>query len=136
MSNTAPSAHVRHCLEYDYEFSVWPHDRGWESAVYEVFRHFPRICLTAAENQFCVLQDSLERSGFTLRETTRVPHYEPEPVNYGRRTLSPELGPGGIPSAGSTPVLTRRSSSRRAALTAVPILASDSGRGLVTAFAR
>ena len=70
MSDSAPSAYAGHFPEYDYEFSVWPHERGWESAVYEVFRHFPRVCLTATEDQFCVLRDSLERSGFTLRETS------------------------------------------------------------------
>lgn len=92
MSNAAPSAHAGHCLEYDYEFSVWPHERGWEDPVYEVFRHFPRVCLTVTEAQFCVLQESLERSGFTLREATRVPHQQPEPVGHGRRTPSPESG--------------------------------------------
>lgn len=64
--------------EYDFEFSVWPEERRWEAAVYEVFRYLPRITLTASERGFSELRDSLERSGFTLREATRIPHHEPE----------------------------------------------------------
>lgn len=66
--------------EYDYEFSVWPSDEGWERPVYEVFRSFPRVCITMTEDEFQPFRDALERSGFTLREASRVPHYEPEPL--------------------------------------------------------
>lgn len=65
---------------YDYEFSVWPAERRWESPIYDVFRCFPRIILELTETQFQGLRDALERSGLTLRETTRVPHQEPEVV--------------------------------------------------------
>lgn len=80
MSSSAPSGHGEDLPAYDYEFSVWPAEHGWESAVYEVFRHVPRICIPATENQFRAFRSSLERSGLTLRETTRIPHHEPEPV--------------------------------------------------------
>jgi hypothetical protein len=80
MSSNAPFAHGDDLPAYDYEFSVWPAEHGWESAIYEVFRHVPRICVPTTEHQFHVFRASLERSGFTLREMTRTPHYEPEPV--------------------------------------------------------
>jgi len=66
--------------QYDFEFSVWPAEHRWEGAVYELFRHLPRISMPATENQFRTFRTSLERSGFTIREATRVPHHEPEPV--------------------------------------------------------
>jgi hypothetical protein len=65
---------------YDFEFSVWPAERMWEPAVYEVFRHLPRISVSSDTARFREFRDSLERSGFILREATRVPHYEPERV--------------------------------------------------------
>lgn len=68
--------------EYDYEFSVWPAEGRWEGAVYEVFRYFPRISVTYTEKGFAGFRDSLERSGFTLREATRVPHREPERLSW------------------------------------------------------
>jgi hypothetical protein len=80
MSGNAPSARGEDLPAYDYEFSAWPNENGWESAVYEVFRHVPRICIATAEDQFRAFRASLERSGFTLRETTRVLHHKPEPV--------------------------------------------------------
>lgn len=80
MSDTAPFAHSEDLPVYDYEFSVWPAEHGWESAVYEVFRHLPRISVPVTECQFRTFRDSLERSGLTLREATRLPHREPEPV--------------------------------------------------------
>jgi hypothetical protein len=71
---------VRVAGMYDYEFSVWPVERTWEPAVYEIFRYVPRISITTTENEFQLFRASLERSGFSLRETTRVPHRQPEPV--------------------------------------------------------
>lgn len=67
--------------EYSYEFSVWPHERGWEAAMYELFRYYPRVCIVLTETGFRTFRDSLERSGFTLREVTRVPHHDPEIVS-------------------------------------------------------
>lgn len=63
---------------WDYEFYVWPHERNWEPAVYDLFRHYPRVSIPAGERWFEEFRNSLERCGFTLREATRVPHYEPE----------------------------------------------------------
>ena len=63
---------------YDYEFYVWPHERHWEPAVYELFRHYPRVSVPADDRWFSEFRDSLDRSGFTLREIECVPHYEPE----------------------------------------------------------
>jgi len=65
---------------YEYEFRVWPTEQGWENSVHEVFRNFPRVALVMRVQEFEEFRASLERSGFTLRETTRVPHYEPETV--------------------------------------------------------
>jgi hypothetical protein len=66
--------------EYAYEFSVWP-ERGWEQPVYEMFRNLgQRMIMTFTEAGFTGFRDSLERSGLTLREVTRVPHHEPEAV--------------------------------------------------------
>ena len=65
-------------IEYDYEFNVWPAEGSWEAAVYELFRCYPRIQVTYSEGGFVGFRGSLERSGFTLREATRVPHHEPE----------------------------------------------------------
>jgi hypothetical protein len=75
---------VTTCAEYDYEFSVWPSDRGWDPAVYEVFRSLPRIAMVLAEDDFRLFRASLERSGFTIREATRALHHEPEPVREWR----------------------------------------------------
>jgi hypothetical protein len=66
--------------QYDYEFSVWPDERGWEKPIYDVFQMYPRVCLTMTEADFHGFRDALERSGFTLRETSRVPHYDPETI--------------------------------------------------------
>lgn len=61
-------------------FSVWPHEHGWELSVYEVFDCFPRVCLTMTEDGFRSFRNAMERSGLTLREVERVPHFDPEPV--------------------------------------------------------
>jgi len=53
-----------------------------------------------------------------------------------KHTLKPELGPAGIPKADSTPMLVRRSFRRASASTRDPTLETDSGRGLITSFAR
>ena len=66
--------------EYDYEFRLWPLEQSWERAVYEVFQMYPRVCFTMTETEFHGFRDDLERSGFTLRETSRVPHSHPETV--------------------------------------------------------
>ena len=66
--------------EYDYEFSLWPNEHGWEQPVYQIFQMYPRVCLTMSETEFHGFRDALERSGFTLREASRVPHYDPETV--------------------------------------------------------
>ncbi len=55
---------------------------------------------------------------------------------YGSLTLSPGFGPGGNPSASSTPWCVRRSSSNAAASNCCPSIAWDSGRGAATGLAR
>ncbi len=67
-------------ITYDYEFRLWPDEHTWEHPLYEVFRMYPRVILTISEAEFHRFRDSLERSGFTLRETSRTPHHEPETV--------------------------------------------------------
>ena len=51
-------------------------------------------------------------------------------------TVSPEFGPGGMPNAGSTPCVERKSARTDAGSTAVPSFSCDPGRGVVTVFAR
>jgi hypothetical protein len=66
---------------WDYEFSVWPHERCWEQAVYDLFRNMAtRQVHVLTGTGFAAFRASLERSGFTLREIERVPHHEPEAV--------------------------------------------------------
>lgn len=66
--------------QYDYEFSVWPAEGKHGAAVYELFRHYPRACVTVAEAGFSVFREQLGMAGLTLREVTRVPHHDPEVV--------------------------------------------------------
>lgn len=66
--------------EYDYEFRLWPREHTWERPVYEIFATYPRVVMTMSEADFQGFRDSLERSGFTLREASRVPHHDPETV--------------------------------------------------------
>ena len=54
----------------------------------------------------------------------------------GSLALKPEFGPGGKPSAVSTPIFVRKSLSSCFALIEVFIFSSDSGRGSITLFAR
>jgi hypothetical protein len=65
---------------YDYEFSLWPNEYGWEQPVFQVFQMYPRVCFTMTEAEFHGFRDVLERSGFSLRETSRVPHHDPETI--------------------------------------------------------
>jgi hypothetical protein len=65
---------------YDYEFSVWPAEGRWEPAVHEVFRFMHRIEITKTSAGFRFFRDTLEQGGFSLREVTRTPHADPEPV--------------------------------------------------------
>lgn len=67
-------------MSFDYEFSAWPHERGWEKPVYALFSMYPRTVMTFTEEGFGEFRASLERAGLTLREVTRVPHHEPEIV--------------------------------------------------------
>jgi len=55
---------------------------------------------------------------------------------YGRRTLSPELGPDGTPREGGSSGCVRRSSSRSWGGRVASINASDCGRGFCTGLAR
>lgn len=48
--------------------------------MYDIFGDLPRRVVTMTEGGFNGFRDSLERSGFTLREIERVPHHEPESV--------------------------------------------------------
>ncbi len=66
-------------MTYDYEFSVWP-AQGQETSLFDVFRNVRRMVMTFTPDEFAGFRDSLGRSGFTLREVTRVPHHEPEIV--------------------------------------------------------
>ena len=66
--------------DYDYEFSVWPAPTGWEKPVYGIFQNCPRMVMTFTEPGYAEFRASAERSGLTLREVTRIPHHEPEPV--------------------------------------------------------
>lgn len=65
---------------WDYEFSVWPR----EDSVPEIFLLFRsmsgRVVMTVTEQEFGGFRERLGAWGLTLREITRTPYAEPEPV--------------------------------------------------------
>lgn len=65
---------------YEYEFNLWPTEGRWERPIYDVFRLLPRVAMDLDEAGFRDVRDALERSGFSLRDATRVPYKEPESV--------------------------------------------------------
>lgn len=68
---------------WDYTFSVWPHERGFERVVYDLFRMGlnQRILVEDwTHEQFVTFREGLGRNGFTLREVERVPRVLPESV--------------------------------------------------------
>jgi hypothetical protein len=74
---SAPDAAVR----YVYEFSAWPAERSFNRAVYDLFRQMTtRIAMEFTEEEFDLFRDALNSNGITLREISRVPYQEPEPV--------------------------------------------------------
>ena len=68
-------------MKWIYEFSVWPAERGFNKAIYELFRHLStRIAMEFTEEEFDLFRDALNGHGITLREIGRVPYHEPEIV--------------------------------------------------------
>ena len=68
-------------VEFDYSFVVWPHERGWEPSMFELFGLLnARVWMTFTEDKWGVFRSSLERQGITIREAERQPHHEPEIV--------------------------------------------------------
>jgi hypothetical protein len=68
--------------EFSYSFSPWP-DETWnfDPAVIELFRMMNgRIELQFTPRAFERFRSGLSHHGITLREITRVPIAEPEPV--------------------------------------------------------
>lgn len=64
-----------------YEFSVWPAEKTFNKAVFELFRHLnTRIAMEFTENEFNIFRDSLNCHGLTLRDIGRVPYHKPESV--------------------------------------------------------
>ena len=66
---------------YDYSFSVWPHETGWEQSAYALFELLAgRVEMTFTAEGFANFRASILRQGLTLREVERRPHVEPETV--------------------------------------------------------
>lgn len=69
-------------MKYVYSFVVWP-DETWTHprALFDYFRVFRRRTeLTFTEPEFEQFRSEMGRAGYTLRECTRRPEVEPEPV--------------------------------------------------------
>lgn len=70
-------------MKYTYSFVVWP-DETWDSwprAVFDYFQVFRyRTEMRFTEEEFERFRSEMGHAGFTLRECTRTPHVEPEPV--------------------------------------------------------
>lgn len=67
---------------FDYEFQVWPDEtRGFCCEVFDLFKMLgTRVVFEFTEAEYCKFKVRLGKDGFTLREVTRTPHYEPEAV--------------------------------------------------------
>lgn len=70
--------------QWDYSFAAWPHERGFERVVYDLFNLGlnRRVMIEGwTHEQFIEFREALARNGFTLREIERVPHVLPETVS-------------------------------------------------------
>ena len=67
---------------YVYSFSVWPSETwGFAPAVFDLFRMLNgRIEIVFTPEEFESFRSSLSHHGLTMRETERIPYFEPEPV--------------------------------------------------------
>ena len=69
-------------MKYVYSFTVWP-DEMWDfdRAVFQLFDILTsRIEMNFTEKEFELFRSRLSHHGFTLREVTRRPYVQPEPV--------------------------------------------------------
>ena len=69
-------------MEYTYSFAVWP-DESWkmDQPIYDLFRAMgQRVEMAFTSEEFERFRSSLSRKGLTLREVSRIPYTEPEPV--------------------------------------------------------
>lgn len=76
-SESSPSAEPK----YDYSFQVWPNEIVVHStAIYDLFRMYPRIEFTLTEAAFHKMEAELGAACLTLRDIERRPHYDVEAV--------------------------------------------------------
>lgn len=72
-------------MRWDYSFSFWPEERSprWNWAGYALFKLLgqSRVVMDFTEKDFEEFRESLVKTGLTLREIERVPHFEPERVH-------------------------------------------------------
>jgi hypothetical protein len=67
--------------QWEYEFSVWPAERGFSRAVYKLFEFLnTRVVMEFTENDFNLFRDALNNHGITLREIERRPYVRSERV--------------------------------------------------------
>ena len=69
-------------MKYTYSFVTWP-DETWDfdRAVFELFDILSaRVEMHFSEKEFESFRSRLSHHGFTLREVTRRPYVQPEPV--------------------------------------------------------
>lgn len=67
---------------FDYSFCVWPSETwGFTRQTFDVFRMMVgRVDMTFTPEEFEMFRSAVNRDGLTLREISRIPHHEPEPV--------------------------------------------------------
>lgn len=69
-------------MKYSYCFTVWPDETwGFTRAIFDLFRYInTNVEMTFTEAEFERFRSMLSHDGFTLREVTRAPYAEPEPI--------------------------------------------------------
>ena len=70
-------------MKYVYSFVVWPdEDWGWDPAVFNYFHVFRRRTeMYFTEKEFEQFRSGMGNDGLTLRECTRRPYVDPEPIS-------------------------------------------------------
>jgi hypothetical protein len=67
--------------KWDWEFTPWTDEAAHEAVARLFGAMSTRVVMTLSVNEFERLRDDLAGFGIVLREITRVPHYEPEPMS-------------------------------------------------------
>jgi hypothetical protein len=70
-------------MKYVYSFVTWPDETwGFDRAVFDLFKVLTaRVEMQFTERDFELFRSRLSHHGLTLREVTRRPFVQPEPVH-------------------------------------------------------